>query len=103
MMPHRDYRAALINDLRDDAEEGHAYLEEAFAEYDRDGDTAALLLALRTVAEAQGGIGRLAKATDVRRQTLHKALSAAGNPRLNTVGAILRGLGYRIALEPVDR
>jgi probable addiction module antidote protein len=103
MTPSRDYRAALIEELRDDAEERHAYLEAAFAEYDRDRDGAALLLALRTVTEAQGGIGHLAKATDIRRQTLHKALSPQGNPRLSTVGAILRGLGYRIALEPVDR
>ena len=102
MKPSVDYRSVLIQELRDDPDERHAYLDAAFAEYDVDGDVADLLLALRAAAEAQGGIGHLARAVDIRRQTVHKALSAQGNPRLNTFGAILRGLGYRIAIEPVS-
>lgn len=48
------YEEELIEDLKD-PEEAQAYLEAAFGAYEKDGDTGTLLLAMRDVAEAQGG------------------------------------------------
>ena len=102
MTRQRSYREALVEELRDNPDEERVYLEVCLEEYEKDQDGAALLLALRTVAEAQGGVAKLAAATDLRRQSIYKALSAKGNPRLSTIGAILRGLGYRLSLEPIE-
>ena len=44
------------------------YLEAALADYTEDGDTEAFWTALRDVAEAQGGIGKLAERTKINPQ-----------------------------------
>ncbi len=80
-----------------DAEYARVFLDVALEEYEKDGDTEAFLLALRDVTEAQGGIGKLAERTNLNRQNLYKALSEKGNPRLETIGAILHGLGFRLS------
>jgi DNA-binding phage protein len=59
----RSYDEWLIEHLKD-PEEAQTYLEASLEEYEKDGDTTALLLALRSVAQAQGGIGKLAKWTE---------------------------------------
>jgi probable addiction module antidote protein len=56
------------------------------------------LVALRNVTEAQGGIGELAKRTNLNREHLYRVLSRRGNPRLDTVGIILHGLGFRLSI-----
>ena len=43
-----------------DPERAHAYLEVALEEYATDQNTSALLLALKDIAAAQGGLGKLA-------------------------------------------
>ncbi len=98
-----DYREWLIGEFRKHPQEMALYLKVAFEEYEKDGDTRALLLALRTVAEAKGGVSALAKKTKMNRQSLYKALSAEGNPRLDTIGTILHGLGYRLSLVPLKK
>ncbi|MCZ6681062.1 MAG: helix-turn-helix domain-containing protein [Candidatus Poribacteria bacterium] len=92
------YEDELLDDLKD-PEEAQAYLEAALFAYDEDGDTQALLLAMRDVAEAQGGIGQLAKRIDVSRQHLYDILAGKHNPRLDNLLDILSGLGFRIRLE----
>jgi probable addiction module antidote protein len=79
-----------------------AYLEVAFEVYEQDGHSGALLEALRQVAEAKGGIPALAKRTGMTKQNLYRVLSAKGNPRLDTIYKLLKGLGYRITLEPLN-
>ena len=51
----RKYRDYLIEKLAD-REKAVSYLQTALEEYQTDGDMPALLLALRSVIEAQGGI-----------------------------------------------
>ena len=82
-----------------DPEAALAYLEVAIEEYQNDGDKAAFLLALRFVVNAQGGIGKLAERTKLDRKHLYKALSAKGNPRLDTLGRILNGIGFQLSVE----
>ena len=78
------------------------YLEVAFRAYEKDGYTEALLLAMRDVAEVQGGIGQLAKRTAISRQHLYEILASKHNPRLDNWLSILSGLGFRVRLERQD-
>ncbi len=96
-----NYEEELIEDLKD-PEEAQAYLEAAFGAYEKDGDTGTLLLAMRDVAEAQGGIGELAKRTAISRQHLYDILAGKHRPRLDNWLSILSGLGFRVRLERQD-
>ena len=62
-------------------------------------DRAAGLLALRTVAEAYGGLGAVATETGISREALYRALSAKGNPTLKTILAVLKAVGMRLSVE----
>lgn len=83
--------------LRDRAE-AEAYLDVALEEYAKDGDYAAFLVAIRRVVEAQGSMSALARETELNRRNLYDALSGEGRPRLETVGAILKSLGFRLSI-----
>jgi probable addiction module antidote protein len=58
-----------------------------------------LLLGLRRVAEAQG-MSRVAAAAGLSRESLYRSLSAAGNPRLSTLVAVLHVAGLRLSVRP---
>lgn len=92
------YEEWLIESLRD-KEEAAVFLQVAFEEFYKDNDIKALLLALRYVAEAQGGLGRLARKTHLNRVSLYKTLSQKGHPKLQTVGLLLKGLGFRFSVK----
>ena len=91
----------LLKDLSD-AEFAMYYLKAALSDYKDDGDSAALWMALRDVAEAQGGIGKLAEQARVNPQHLNDILASKQNPRLDNLQNILSGLGFRISLEFAD-
>jgi len=101
MNPSVPYHTFLVESLRN-PEEARLYLEVALEEFEHDGDKEAFLLAVRNVTEAQGGIGALAKRTQLNREHLYRVLSRRGNPRLDTIGAILNGLGFRLSVEHVQ-
>jgi probable addiction module antidote protein len=50
------------------------------------------------VAQAHG-IGKIAKSARVERESLYRALSANGNPRLFTLHAVAKAVGLRLRLE----
>jgi probable addiction module antidote protein len=60
---------------------------------------AVLRIALRRVAEAKGGIARVAKAAGVEREGLHRALSTRENPRLSTLVAVIKAVGLKLTVE----
>ena len=62
-----------------------AYIEGMLA----DGDAGAVPIALRTVADALGGMNALAERTGLSRETLYRTLSEKGNPRLDTLAALI--------------
>lgn len=66
-----------------------------------DGDARAVPIALRTVAEAVGGLAALATKTKLSRETLYRTLSERGNPRLDTLTTILAAYGMRLSVRPV--
>jgi probable addiction module antidote protein len=57
-----------------------------------------LLLGLRRVAEVLG-MSRVAAAAGLSRESLYRSLSAAGNPRLSTLVAVLRVAGLRLSVR----
>lgn len=93
-----DYHEAFINSLKN-PNEAYGYLQVAIEEYQIDNDAEALLIALRNIANAQGGMTELAKKTHLNRQNLYNILSKKGNPRLDTFGLILKGLGFKLTIE----
>lgn len=96
----RSFKDVLFQDLRD-PESAKAYLSVALEEYEKERDSEAFLMALRDVAEAQGGLSKLAEKSHLNRQNLYKALSKKGNPKLETVETVLHGLGFRLSIEPL--
>ena len=100
MKKYRQFEDTLKERLAD-PEYAKDFLDVSLGEYEQDGNREAFLRALRYVAEAQGGITKLALQTNLNRQNLYKALSEEGNPRLETVGAVLHALGFRLAIEPL--
>jgi probable addiction module antidote protein len=82
-----------------DPQEAQAHLERALEEYEQTGETKGLLLALRDVAEVQGGVGELAKRSGVNREHLYRVLSSRSKPRVDNLLAIIGGLGFRVRLE----
>ena len=92
----KSYQATLIESLKDPAEAA-AYLTAALEEQAKDAEEL-FLLALRNMAEAHG-IAKLATEAALNRETLYRTLSARGNPRLSTIGALLAALGLRLAVE----
>ena len=66
---------------------------------DNPDDRAAGLLALRTVAEAYGGLGAVAAEAGISRESLYRALSANGNPTLKTLLAVLKAVGMKRSVE----
>jgi probable addiction module antidote protein len=101
MRHYLKFHDVIIEDLKNDPDYAKAYLQVALEEFEQDGDSEHFMVALRNVAEAQGGVPELARRLNKGKTSLYKALSEKGNPRLETIGAILNGLGYRLTLEPI--
>lgn len=92
----------ILHESLKDPFEAKAYLEVALENFENDMDIEAFLMALRDVAEAQGGISKLAERTHLNRQNLYRALSSHGNPKLNTIGTILHGLGFKFTIQSLN-
>src|SRR5579862_802641 len=66
-----------------------------------DGEPGVLLLALRRVVEARGGMTKLARQTGLTREALYRTLSKGGNPRLSSLRAILAASGLHLSIKPL--
>lgn len=92
----RPFRVA--DHLRDETDIAY-FLEELLA----DGDPRVITIGLRDVADAIGGMSELARRSGITREALYRALSADGNPRLSTLGAVLKAFHLRLAVAPERR
>lgn len=93
-VPHKPHLVEWLKDPRNAA----AYIEAAFEENDVEG----LMQAMRNVAEAQGGVARVAEKTGLSRETLYRTLSRQGNPQVKNFSAILEATGLRLAVKPIE-
>jgi len=99
MKKSRNYQDFLIEHLKDH-DETVAYLNAALEESLKgDAESQHLFLtALRNVAEAQGGIGNLAKKAGIGTESLYKTLSEKGNPKWHTLVSLVIALGLNLRL-----
>lgn len=86
---------AVVRRLRKDPSFAAEYLKDALEDED---EPRVLLLALCHLALAQG-IARVARAAGIERESLYRALSARGNPRLSTLVAVTRAVGLKLTVE----
>lgn len=91
-----DYQKTLLEDLKNPSEAA-GYLNAALAE----GDSEYLLVALRNVAEAQGGLKKISLKSKLNLQSLYRMLSKTGNPELQSLEMLLEAMGLQIAIQPV--
>ena len=84
----RDYREHLLERLKD-PKIAEAYLNEAL----NDEDPNVFLIALKDVADANGGMSKLAQETSLNRESLYKTLSKDCNPKLFSILSILSAVG----------
>jgi probable addiction module antidote protein len=88
-----------LAELRADRDLAVEYLKAAMESLDNPEDRAAGLLALRTVAEAYGGLAAVAAEAGISRESLYRTLSPKGNPTLKTLLAVLKTVGLRLSVE----
>lgn len=89
----KSYKTDLLKRLKD-PEYAAEYLAQVLAGKDNE----AFLIALKDVVEARGGVGSLADQVGLKRPSLYKILSKAGNPTLETMQEILKPLGLRVSV-----
>jgi len=92
----KSHDEAVIRELRDDPDFAAEYLRAALEDED---EPSVLLIALRRIAEARGGIAKVAKAAGIERESLYRALSERGNPRLSTLVAVTKAVGLKLTVE----
>jgi probable addiction module antidote protein len=93
MVKTESYKENLLEALND-PETAAEYLTACLD----DGDVDVFLLALRDVAEAQGGIRKLSGRAGLNRENLYRMLSGSGNPSLTSLDSVLSSLGLRLAV-----
>jgi probable addiction module antidote protein len=62
-----------------------------------------LQAALEEDDQARGGMTQVAKAAGVSRESLYRALSQSGNPRLTTLNAVLQASGLKLTVQAAKR
>jgi probable addiction module antidote protein len=66
-----------------------------------DGEQGELLIALRQMTKAFGGVQDVAQKANLNPTQLYRTLSVEGNPELRSLSAILNAMGLRLAVERV--
>lgn len=95
--PYRGHESATIESFRKDPRFAAEYLNAVLA----DGDQEELMVALRYMAEAFGGVPNLAARAQLNATTLYRTLSSKGNPELRSMTALLAAMGMRLAVQPI--
>jgi len=90
-VPTKEHKAS---DYLTTPEDIAAYLNAALEE--SNGDARLLMKAFRNVAEARGGVSELARAANLNREALSRALSGKRTPRVDTLRKISDACGIRL-------
>lgn len=93
--PHDDAMAELY---RSDPALALAVINDILA----DGDQAELLIVLRQLAQAFGGVQAVAEQARLNPTQLYRTLSPKGNPALSSLLAVLKAMGLRLAVTPLN-
>jgi probable addiction module antidote protein len=93
----RSHEEATIESFRKDP----AFAAELLSDILADGDQDELMVMLKYLAKAFGGVGKLAGKAEVNVTSLYRTLSKGGNPELKTLRALLKAMGFRLAVAPL--
>ena len=94
-MRDRDRDEAMAEKFRSDP----AYMIELLNSILEDGDQAEMLIVLRQMARAFGGVQSVAEKANLNPTQLYRTLSEEGNPALSSLTAILKAMGLRLAVK----
>ena len=95
----RSHEEATVESLRKDPAFAAEYLNSVL----KDGDQEELMLALRRMSKAFGGVPRLAEEAELNVNSLYRTLSAKGNPELKSLRALLRAMGMQLTVRPLRK
>ena len=95
----RSHEEATIESLRRDPSFAAVYLNSVL----EDGDEKELMVALRRVADAFGGVPVLANKSKLNATTLYRTLSPKGNPELKSMNSLLKAMGLRLSVQPLGK
>jgi probable addiction module antidote protein len=98
-MKERAHDDAMAETLRSDP----AYAVELLNSILEDGDQGELLIALRQMTKAFGGIPKVAEEAELNRTQLYRTLSRQGNPEIRSLSAVLKTMGLRLAVQPIRK
>jgi len=98
-IPHDEIRLHYLKDPK----KADFALKLALKEFEEKGEVSGLLDTLRLIAQAQGGLAKLGRATAISRKALHEALAPDGNPRLRTFQSVVEALGLKMSLKRMRR
>lgn len=96
-MKDRAHDESMAELFREDPAFAAKYLDDVL----NDGDQADLLIALRQLAQAFGGVPAIAAKAQLNATQLYRTLSAEGNPELRSLTAVLKAMGLRLAVQPI--
>lgn len=96
-MPKRSisHKDKLFEDLQDPI-----FAAEYFNAVLEDGDMGSILLCVKNLVEARGGMTKIAEQTGLNRESLYRSLSENGNPKLSTFYKILDAVGVKLVAKP---
>jgi len=97
--PYRSHEDATVDSLRADPTLAAEYLNSVL----EDGSEQELMLAMRRLADAMGGVPKLASRANLNVTTLYRTLSKKGNPELRSMNSMLKALGLRLAVRPIGK
>jgi probable addiction module antidote protein len=95
----RGHEEATVESFRNDPAFAAEYLNAIL----EDGDQEELMLALRRISEAFGGVQKLARNARLNANTLYRTLSSKGNPELKSLRAVLRAMGMQLTVRPLRK
>ncbi len=89
------YDAAMADVFRKDPQLAVAILNTVLEE----GSQAELLIAMRQLSKAFGGVAAVAEQANLNQTQLYRTLSPDGNPTLSNFTALLNAMGLRLAVQ----
>jgi probable addiction module antidote protein len=99
-MPTVSHDDVMAEIFREDPAYAMALLNDVLE--DEDAMPGELLIVLRQMAKAFGGVQSVAEKAELNPTQIYRTLSADGNPSLNSFTAILKAMGMRLAVKRIE-
>jgi probable addiction module antidote protein len=98
-MKSRAHDEAMAELYRKDPEFARQVINDILE--DENGDQGELLIVLRQMTKAFGGVQAVAEQAHLNPTQLYRTLSPEGNPALSSFSAILKAMGMRLSVQPL--